>query len=249
MSAEKRNTQLSQQLQQELVDFTYIVSHDLSAPIRHIEQFSMLLSQRLADRNVLNAEEQQFLDILKSSSHRARAMVAALHKLSRLNTAEMEWSSIDLPKLLGRIQTELSRNFRDQNFLMIFDDSVQEIEADKNSFHFAISAVIENAIRFASSDTPTEITIHSQPNGDNIEIDITDNGKGISSDLAERVFQCFFQENPDKNDLDHLGVGLTGARRAIRRHHGDITIECGSNDYGWPRIRLPIKQSGSQISS
>ncbi len=243
MALEKDNK--IERLQKELEDFTYIVSHDLSAPIRHIEQFSMLLTQRLSAREMLNPEEQQFLDILANSAHRARAMVTAIHKLSRINTAELDIRPVVLSDFIEKIASELKRHDHNRELLLTIEDDLGEIDTDSRILHDVIHAVLDNVIRFSPADTKPEVRIVGQTNEEKqLDIDFIDNGTGISSDLSEKVFQCFFQENRDKADIQHLGIGLTSARRGARRLNGDITVYSKDpNSPGWPRLILPTENA------
>lgn len=227
-------------LRKEIDDFTYIVSHDLNAPIRHVMQFSLLLEQRLSDRDVLQQEEQQFLDIISSASIRARNMIDALLQLSRTTTTPLNIEPIALDRLVKDISAELRSEYPDREITIDFEALTQTVNGDKGNLKTAIKAILDNSVRFCSDYVKINIQIIEQENS--IGLTFKDSGKGILMKLANQISQCFYQVERDPEDAEHLGIGLTIANRIALRHNGGLCLEpkADNDEYGWPRLNIAL---------
>ncbi|MBL1432141.1 MAG: hypothetical protein COC09_08705 [Gammaproteobacteria bacterium] len=234
-----------QRLRKEIEDFTHIVSHDLNAPIRHVLQFSLLLEQRLSSREILTQEEQQFLEIISGAATRARNMIDALLGLSRSTSSDLNIEPLALNELLERVRSALNSEHPEKEIFIDYSDFSQTVDADRASLEIALKAIIDNCVCFCSDDSPAKISINIAEHNGHVQLDILDNGPGIPKKLAERVFQCFYQIDPDPEDADHVGIGLTLARRIAHRHNGNLTMEAkkegADTDQVWPRLSLPLK--------
>lgn len=229
-------------LRKEIEDFTYIVSHDLNAPIRHIMQFSMLLEQRLSDRDALNQEEQQFLEIISSAAMRVRNMIDALLQLSRTTTTKLNIETVDLDSLIQSITSELDAEYPEKEIIVDFDTPSLTLNGDKINLKTAIKAIIDNSVRFCEEQQQVKISIQVDKNENSVDLTFKDSGKGILMKLANQVTQCFYQVERDPEDATHLGVGLTIANRIALRHNGnlDLTPNTDNAEYGWPRLSLAL---------
>lgn len=229
-------------LRKEIEDFTYIVSHDLNAPIRHVMQFSLLLEQRLSDRDALNQEEQQFLEIISSAATRVRNMIDALLQLSRTTTTKLNIETAHLDSIIQSITSELDAEYPEKEIIIDFDTPSLSVNGDKINVKTAIKAILDNSVRFCEDQQQVKISIQVAEHENSVDLIFRDSGKGILMKLANQVTQCFYQVERDPEDATHLGIGLTIANRIALRHNGslDLAPNIDSPEYGWPRLRLAL---------
>lgn len=205
----------------EYEDFAYIVSHDLNAPLRHIKEFTRLLIGSTRDN--LDDEEKSYVQFLEKSLERIDVMQQALLTFSRLDTHAQPLRDIDCNMVVENVLEELVDIWK--RYKPVFQcDDLPIIMADPRQMHVLFSNLIENALKFHEDDnTKREISITVKEEDSSYLFQIKDNGIGIDPKNHEEVFRLFRRLNPEK--YDGVGVGLSIARKIVRRHGGDIYIE------------------------
>ncbi len=226
------------QSQAELEEFLYIISHDFNAPLRHIREFTNLLVAKLDDGR-LQEREKLYVDYIQDSVKEAEEMLSVLLKYSRLNTTPIEFTEFNLKKLTE----ETLNNYKDKietlkALIQIKCDDDIKITADKNQIKILINELIDNALKFNSSERNPEININVKRQDGNIVFSISDNGiGGISHNLKDEVFK-FFRKLNAKEEYKGAGMGLTMCRKITELHKGKIWVE--ASDKGGSCISFSI---------
>lgn len=200
----------------ELEEFTYIISHDLNAPLRHIREFSRLLVDRL--ENKANEEELEFLNYIEKSTSTLDSMLKTLLDYSRLNTHAENFSNFSFPNLIDDVLACYDRS------CIALYHLPETLYADKNQIHLLFSQLIDNAYKFSSSERDLRITLRSEQQQERWLFSLTDNGIGLDPHYHERVFDLFYRLHAE-GTYPGIGAGLPLAKKIVERHEGKIWIE------------------------
>jgi signal transduction histidine kinase len=230
-------------LEQELSEFAYVVSHDLSATFRHITGFSELLSQD-GDAQ-FNPEQSSYIAQIHNAAEKCGAMLEQLLIYSRIQRRPLQIADCDLASMIDTVRLQLSGDIR-QCGAKIVARATGHLQVDRELFTQALKCLLDNAIKFRRDGVPPRIEIVSVESAQECRIKISDNGIGTSSSEFERLFGMFYREHP-QSGLPGTGAGLTIARRILRRHGGDVEFLDGRNG-ACVEIRLPRRKRnrGSQ---
>ncbi|MCB1757312.1 MAG: hypothetical protein KDJ38_17440 [Gammaproteobacteria bacterium] len=213
-----------QALKCEYDEFTYTISHDFSAPLRHIKQFSMLLLESLD--NEISEEGRLFSEHIRRSVDRAQGMLDGLLELSRTTTNISEFTRFEVSDLVESLGHEFLTDAIEWQI-----KNLPWIYGDRKLLAMLFRNVIENAIKFQRKNHPLHICISGETAQENTCLfEIQDNGIGIVSDNPDSVFTPFFRLNAD-DEYAGLGMGLTICRKIVALHGGKIWCK-GQQDQG-----------------
>ncbi len=207
----------------ELEAFSYSVSHDLRAPLRTIDGFSLALEEDFADK--LNEEGRDYIKRVRNGVQRMGSLIDALLQLSRVTRGEVLREKVDMSSLATLIFGEIHGGNPDRQvtFTAVPDCYAQ---ADRGLMRVTFENLIGNAYKFTSKTENARIEFGcSNENGHTVYF-IRDNGAGFDMQYVDRLFTAFQRLHGDR-DFKGSGIGLATVSRVIRRHHGDIRAESG----------------------
>jgi PAS domain S-box-containing protein len=210
---------------QELESFSYSVSHDLRAPLRHISGFVNALKQRLESTEVLiDPKIVHYIEVIDDSSQKMSLLIDGLLDLSRVGRTELVQIPIDLTRL---VQTAIkltkprtvaeSAETPDSKVEFVVGD-LPGVMGDPTLLQQVFSNLIDNAVKFSRGRTPAIIVIDALPDG---TIFVKDNGVGFSMEYADRLFGAFVRLHSQR-EFEGTGIGLAIVGRIIHRHGGTI---------------------------
>jgi signal transduction histidine kinase len=215
---------------QELEAFSYSVSHDLRAPLRTIDGFSLALQEDFADK--LDDSGRDYITRVRTGVQRMGTLIDALLQLSRVTRSELQAESVDLTQLATLVFNELQAADPDRKVDFIAQPGVV-VSGDARLLRIALENLLGNALKFTSKVPDARIEFGSRPGiGDDLGSTvyfIRDNGAGFDMQYVDRLFTAFQRLHGDR-DFKGSGIGLATVSRIIRRHHGTIgaTGEPGS---------------------
>ncbi len=242
--AEEQTRKLNAKLEsanKELEAFSYSVSHDLRAPLRHIAGYSELLKKNalssLDDKSVhyLNA-------IIESAGHMGN-LVDDLLGFSRIARTEVQKTTISLDELVEETLRELRMDMKGRTIAWKIDP-LPRVAGDPPMLRLVFTNLISNALKFTRTRPEAKIEIGSRNDGnDEVVVFIRDNGVGFETQYVDKLFNVFQRLHSSK-DFEGTGIGLATVRRVIERHGGRVWAE-GSVDNGATfYISLPRSQQG-----
>jgi predicted ATPase/signal transduction histidine kinase len=206
----------------ELEAFAYSVSHDLRAPLRHVDGFVELLRECLA----AHADDEQIqhcLDTISSSARQMGALIADLLSYSRTGRHEMSKARVDLRTLVDDIVSELRPETRGRDVSWRIGD-LPVVSGDHVLLRTALMNLISNSLKFTRPRERAEIEVGSTEQGAETIVFVRDNGVGFDQDYAAELFNVF-QRLHSAGDFEGTGIGLANVRRAILRHDGRTWAE------------------------
>ena len=225
------NTELEQRVEQrtrelevsnlELQAFSYSVSHDLRAPLRTIDGFSLALAEDFAD--VLNEEGKDYIQRVRGGVQRMGMLIDALLQLSRVTRSDLQREQVKLSQLAELVFQELMTNEAGREVQFVAQPEVVA-DADPRLMRVAFENLIGNALKFTSKVEGARIEFgQTLQDGETVYF-IRDNGAGFDMQYVDRLFTAFQRLHGDR-DFKGSGIGLATVSRIIRRHHGRIWAE------------------------
>lgn len=212
----------------ELEAFSYSVSHDLRAPLRAVDGFSLALLEDYYD--LLDEMGRDFLKRIRKESQRMGQLIDDLIALSRYTRMEIGLQKTNLSMLVQEIATELQQNDPDRNVNFVIQKDL-EAYADPRLMQIVLQNLLSNAWKFTAKVTCARIEFGQQEEtGDQTTYYVRDNGAGFDEAYAHKLFGAF-QRLHTVNEFEGTGIGLATVQRIIHRHGGTIRAE-GAVDEG-----------------
>lgn len=217
---EQRTREL-QEANQELESFSYSVSHDLRAPLRHMDGFSRILQQEYGTQ--LPEEARHYLDRVRSATTHMSDLVEDLLQLSRLGRQSPRLSRVALRKLVEEAQAETLSVAGDRDIEWRIGN-LPEAEVDAILFRQVWVNLFSNAIKFTRNQSMAVIEIGTrEENGETI-LFVRDNGAGFDPRYADKLFGVF-QRLHRQDEFEGTGIGLATVQRVVKKHGGRVWAE------------------------
>lgn len=225
---------------QALEDFTYSVSHDLRASLRHVNSYLKIAREDLGDG--LDPAIASHLDTAAGGASHMGRLIDGLMELSKVGRADMAWGDVDLGRLLADIRDQVRAASPERDIRWSIAPDLPTVQADMALLAQMFRCLLDNAVQFTRSRPVAHIDIHaSLPDGGMCELQIRDDGVGFDSRLHDRLFRVFQSLHSDKEfDGLGLGMGLALARRVVERHGGSIRADGEPGKGCCISLRLPI---------
>lgn len=221
----------------ELEAFSYSISHDLRAPLRHINGFiSLFLDNKRTD---LSEEELGYLQIVSNSAREMGELIDALLSFSRLNRAEIQKIQIDPKPMINQLTEMFSEDFKLRK-IEIKTDELPNIYGDYQLIRQVWQNLLSNAIKYTGKKENAIIEIGSFEQDSNTVFFIKDNGAGFNMKYGNKLFGVF-QRLHKPRDFEGIGIGLANVNRIISRHGGQCWAEGELNEGATFYFSLPKK--------
>lgn len=222
---ERRIRERTQQLEtanKELEAFSYSVSHDLRAPLRHIQGYAEMLGRSLNGQ--LSDKSQHYMKTIIDAGEEMGLLIDELLAFSRLGRAELREQSVNLETIVRDVRRdlELSINHREIAWRL---ESLHVVVGDPAALRQVMANLIGNAVKYTSKCDKAEISISSSVNADGmVVVSVADNGAGFDMKYADKLFGVFQRlHRPD--EFEGTGIGLATVRRVVSRHGGQTWAE------------------------
>ena len=212
---EDRTRQLKE-ANQELEAFSYSVSHDLRAPLRHINGFIDLLANNYTDQ--LPEKGKHYFDVIVNSTRQMGALIDDLLQFSRTGRQEMQKINLDMNEVLQEVFT-LSKNDMVNRNIEWEIAVLPVVHGDTALLRLVWFNLLNNAIKFTNAKNPAIIQIGYKEEAQEFIFFIRDNGAGFDMKYAHKLFGVF-QRLHSKREFDGTGIGLANVRRIVLRHGG-----------------------------
>ena len=200
----------------ELEAFTYAVSHDLRAPLRHLEGYAELA----LEAGHGEAQRHTYLERIRTAAGNMRDMVNALLDLSRTSRAELRRIPLDLARIAREVAEECARD-TDRTVEFVAPPSA-EATGDPVLMRAVLQNLLSNAWKFTgNADSPRVEFGVERGAGTQLTYFVRDNGAGFDPAAAGRLFGVF-QRLHRQDEFPGTGVGLATVQRIVRKHGGDV---------------------------
>ena len=218
----------------EYKEFSYRVSHDLSAPARAMVEFAKLLN---ADtESGLSEENREYLSIIVDSGKKLQAMMDGLLAFSRINDALYRHVSVDLGKLTKEI-CEAQTKGRNVQWVI---GTLPVVLADPDVLKKILTILIDNARTYQPHGQAPRIELSGMQTVEGFQVTVGDNGIGIDPRYHERIFGVFQRLHRD-DEYSGIGMGLATARKMSERCGGRLWVESQLEEGAFFHLMLPAE--------
>jgi len=205
----------------ELEAFSYSVSHDLRAPLRHIAGYGDLL--RETDGDMLSERSKRFLTNMLESARLAGVLVDDLLTFSQMGRAALRPVQVDLNQLVQSVMQEFSPETANRKVEWIIPD-LPHVTGDPAFLQIALRNLFSNAVKYTRTRESAKIELSVNSTADEYIVSVRDNGVGFNMKYVNKLFGVF-QRLHRAEEFDGTGIGLANVRRIIERHDGRTWAE------------------------
>ncbi len=222
---ESRVTERTEQLQaanEELQAFSYSVSHDLRAPLRHVMGFVELLQKDAGPS--LSAKHLRQLTIISEAAKRMGNLIDDLLAFSRIGRSEMQRTEVSLDQLVRETVGDFEAEMKGRNVFWSIQ-TLPAVRGDRALLRLVLVNLISNALKFTAHRAEARVEIGVSPDDDGkTVIFIRDNGAGFDQRYAGKLFGVF-QRLHSSTEFEGTGIGLANVQRIVHRHGGRAWAE------------------------
>ncbi|MFA9372355.1 MAG: PAS domain S-box protein, partial [Labilibaculum antarcticum] len=223
----------------ELEAFSYSVSHDLRAPLRHIGGFVDLLIKNNSDQ--LNEGGLRYLNIISESSKEMGNLIDALLSFSRLGRSELKGTKLNTKTMVKRVLNTFTNELSGRNVEIKIGD-LPDSWGDENLLNQVWMNLISNALKYSQNLDEAVIEIGGKMEDDKVIFYVKDNGVGFDMKYADKLFGVF-QRLHKATDFEGIGIGLANVKRIVLKHGGKCWAESEINKGATFFFSNPINNS------
>ena len=209
------------EIRKALENLTYSASHDLRAPVRHINGYAQLVLEEYGDS--LDPQCRQYLEKIQDSARRLGNMLGDMHALARVSQQELRRRRVDLNALVREVKQELASEAMGRSVTWKIAD-LPALECDPEMMKQVFSHLIANALKFTRNQPTARVEIGSLQQDGTLTFFVRDNGVGFDMKFADRLFGLFQRLHPQQ-DFEGRGAGLALVQRILQRHGGRVWAE------------------------
>ena len=236
------NTELSY-ANQELEQFTSIVSHDLQEPIRSIKSFLQLINIKLNKEQ--NEDLKVYIEKAISSADRMKQLIQNLLHYSQLGKTDLLEEDINVDELIIEAIQNVGTSAEKSNAQITVENDIKTVKGDRVQLVQLIQNLLSNALKFTDSQSPKVKITGFHENG-HVKFSVTDNGIGIAETDIHKVFEIFRRLHTKKL-YPGTGIGLAICKKIVERHGGRIWPE--SNPGKGTTFYFTLKEQKEMLQS
>jgi PAS domain S-box-containing protein len=239
VTASVRAQQQLEERNRDLHDFTYMVSHDLKAPINTIRGMLTLLDEMRAEA----PEAAEPLDHISRAVGRLDALVKGILELARASSFAGANTPTSLARVIDEVREDFSSALSSVNGTLTVIGELPEVLGDHTRLYQVVSNLVGNAVKYYDPSRPLTVEVSVKParSPRKTVLMVSDNGRGIPAHLLPEVFQPFKRAHPEV--AEGSGVGLACVKKIVEKLGGNISVtsngQCGTQFAIEMRVNAP----------
>ena len=203
----------------ELEAFSYTVSHDLRAPMRHIAGYVDLVMD--AEGAALSERAHRYMHHVKDAAAFAGQLVDALLDFSRMGRTALNLKRVDTDSLVQGLVREIARHERERQIEWHVEAGLPALTADPLLLQVAVRNLIGNAVKYSRDRSPAVVHVRAVRNAEGQGLEVQDNGVGFQMQYVGKLFNVF-QRLHQSEEFEGTGIGLANVKRIVERHGGRV---------------------------
>lgn len=209
----------------EIEAFSYTVSHDLRAPLRHINGFIDILKETALDK--LEEKEKTYFEHITHAAKKMSTLIDELLSFSRISRSEIHRTNISFVQIVQDCLNDFSEEIRNRKINLTVG-KLPEINADPAMMKQAMENLLSNAIKYTGKVENPRIEIGSEQQEDHTVVFVKDNGAGFDMKYYDKLFGVF-QRLHTTTEFEGIGIGLANVKRIISKHGGKVWATAEQN--------------------
>lgn len=209
----------------ELESFAYSVSHDLRAPLRGIDGFSIAILEDYKDK--LDDDGKNYLTRIRAGTQKMGVLIDDMLRLSRINRNEVSRKNLDLSAIAKNIAEVLQNTSIEHSVVFNIEPEIT-IYADPNLMSILLENLLSNSWKFTSKIQNPKIVFGKFIENNETIYFVRDNGIGFDTKYADKLFGPFQRMHSSK-DYEGTGIGLATVKRIVQKHGGRVWAESEVN--------------------
>lgn len=224
-------------------DFISTITHEMRTPITSIRAFAEIISD---NPDLEEEEKQHFLQTILKETARMERLINQVLDLEKFESGKQELilSQVNMNEIITEAVETIEKVLDEKNILLTMNlqEDLPFLLLDKDRLMQVMLNLLSNAIKFCNP-TNGEINIESESNDNFVQICVTDNGKGIKTELQQLIFEKFYQaENQNIKKPKGSGLGLAICKKIIESHQGEIWVDCEDGQYTRFLFLIPLPE-------
>ncbi len=219
-------------------EFLSQLSHELRTPMTSIRSFSEIL---MDEADISDAQRRRFVSIINEESQRLTRLLDELLDIGRLEggTIDLNLETVEVPEAIGKTLDTIAGMTQGAGITVTADPGPTglEVQANPDRLRQVLINLLSNAVKYNTAPAP-EIRISAVVRGPSVEIDVVDNGGGVTRAEAAMIFEKFARGDRAERSYG-AGLGLPISRAIMRAMNGDLTVEFVSDGTSFFRLRIP----------
>ncbi len=229
----------------DLQDFSYMVSHDLKAPIVTIKGMLGILDDE--GTQGLSNDSREALEHIGKAIGRLESLVVGILEYSKLSSRELSHEPVALDVVLEEVISDYRQQIKDSGAEIIVDQSMPQVRADRLGMYQVFSNLIGNALKYRSDERPLKVEIQLLSSDQRkCQLRIRDNGQGIPEDKHQAIFRPFQRAHAGK--VEGSGIGLACVKKLVERFGGSVGLQKSDPQGSDFFLILPISRAEDSYS-
>ena len=204
----------------ELEAFGYSVSHDLRAPLRHIDGYVDLLREETATKGEAAS---RYMTVISDSARQMGLLIDNLLMFSRMGRSALNPVLLHTEEMVDEVRREVTHDIGNRKIVWTVGP-LPQVHADKTLFKQVWVNLLDNAVKYTRNRDPAEISVGCEESSSEYNFFVKDNGAGFDMSFIDKLFGVF-QRLHFKEEFEGTGIGLANVRRIISRHGGRTWAE------------------------
>lgn len=235
-----KQRQLLEQQNQDLSDFSYMVSHDLKAPIFTIKGMVTAISEDYGGK--IGPEGEELLKFIEDGAKRLESLVASVIEYSAVSVKEGEKNPVALDQVLASVISDLREQIRLSDAEIILPKEFPIIAGDQLRYYRVFSNLIGNAIKYRSPKRKLKIELSfKEYSHDLVAVDLKDNGLGIPAGKIKDIFRPYHRAHT--SDIEGSGIGLASVKKIVEQAGGQVSVQSTEDQGSIFRVTLPVAKA------
>lgn len=209
------------ELEEDLEQLLYVLSHDLSEPVHVVKGFAERLARRAG-----TDEEGEFCEYILDAADRMQLLLDGLLDYARAGRGELPSELLDCRRLVDAVVAGLGRSLADTGGRVTVGALPHEVVGNRMVLTQVLHNLIANGLKFVRPGVVPQVQVEAVRAGGTVTFRVSDNGIGVEAGQEERVFEPFKRLH-SRERYPGSGIGLAICRRLVQRHGGRIWLEHG----------------------